>query len=174
MGLINQFIDPIANALPKIPVALMDLVVGIIIIKIVIFLLRRAIKLIRIPQDLRGLIITVSRLVLDVMLIIFIASQLGLGDLAVLLSGSAVVLVFFLNTSAGPLLANIFSGLSLISDPDFSVGMHVITNDGKTEGEVVGIDMRKVRIRDKDGQMHIVPNTVVENGEWVIVGRKKK
>jgi small-conductance mechanosensitive channel len=108
------------------------------------------------------------------MLVIFVASSLGLTNLAWALSGSAVVLVFFLNSSAGPLIGNMVSGLFLIGDPDFTVGMRVITNDGKTEGIIKGIDMRKVRIQDAKGKLHVVPNSLVENTEWVILERKAK
>ena len=79
---------------------------------------------------------------------------------------------FFLSASIGPLLSNIFAGLFLAGDPDIKVGMKVTTNDGKTTGIIKGIDMRKVRIEGEDGLLHVVPNSAVENTEWIILERK--
>lgn len=173
MEIVKLFLDPLAKILPKIPGALLNLLIGLILIKIATALIRRGIKILKIPHDLRGIIITLSKLFLWLFLIIFIVSQLGLGNLAVLISGSAVVLVFFLNTTAGPLLSDIFAGLFLIGDPDFTVGMKVQVNDGKTEGLIKGIDMRKVRILDSKGKLHVVPNSVIEKGVWTVIERKK-
>lgn len=171
MNFLSNLMDSIAKIIPKIPVAIFDLLIGWLLISIANYVIRHSVKLLRIPRDLRGLIITVSKLAMWVILVIYIASVLGLGNLALLLSGSAVVLVFFLNTSVGPLLSDIFSGLFLISDPDFKVGMHVSVEDGKTEGVVKGIDMRKVRILGKDGKLRVVPNNIIERGTWKIIER---
>jgi len=174
MDVINLFVEPIKQIIPKIPGAFLDLIVGVIVIKILVAIVRHGVKLLKIPKDLRGLIITLTKLTSWVILTIFIVSELGLGNLAVMLSGSAVILVFFLNTSVGPLLADIFSGLSLISDPDFTVGMKVQVNDGKTEGVIRGIDMRKVRIEDSKGKLHVIPNSLIEKGVWTVIERKAK
>jgi small-conductance mechanosensitive channel len=174
MEIVKLFWEPIAKVLPHIPGAILNLLIGLIIIKIATVLVRRGVKVLKIPHDLRGIIITLSKLFMWLFLIIFIVSQLGLGNLAVLISGSAVILVFFLNTTAGPLLSDIFAGLFLIGDPDFTVGMRVRVNDDKTEGIIKGIDMRKVRILDDKGMMHIVPNSVIEKGVWTVLERKAK
>lgn len=174
MNIAEAIFLPLQHILPKLPVATFNLLVGIIFINIIMFAVRRAVRLLKIPHDLRGIVISLSNFVLWIMLTIFVASSLGLNNLAWALSGSALILVFFLNNSAGPLIANVVSGLFLIGDPDFTVGMKVITNDGKTEGVIKGIDMRKVRIQDTKGKLHVVPNSLVENTEWVILERKAK
>lgn len=171
MEIIKLFLEPVTTIGPKLPAALLNFVVGYLLIKLIMFIVRRAVKILNIHQDLRGIIITFSKLFLWLVLIVFILSQLGFGDLAILLSGSAVVLVFFLNTTAGPLLADVFAGVFLISDPDFTVGMEVEVNDGKTKGTIQGIDMRKVRILDEKGKLHVLPNSMIEKGEWTVVAR---
>lgn len=174
MDVIKAFFEPLVLIFPRLPAAIFNLLVGMVLIKIATTAIRHGIKFLRFPKDLRGIIITLSKLFMWLFLIIFIAIQLGLGNLAVLLSGSAVILVFFLNTTAGPLLSDVFAGVFLISDPDFTVGMKVQVNDGKTEGVIRGIDMRKVRILDSKGKLHVIPNSLIEKGVWTVIERKAK
>jgi small conductance mechanosensitive channel len=174
IDMLKEFNQGLISILPKIPVSLLMLLVGMIVIDLMVFLVKKSVRLFKIPDDLRGLVISVFKFSLWVVLLILIAQSLGLSNLALAISGSAVVVVFLLNTSFGPLLTSIVSGMFLISDPDFAVGMKVSLNDGKTEGVVVGIDMRKVRIKDAKGQVHVVPNSVVEGGEWIVVERKSR
>ncbi len=174
MDILNLIIDPIQALLPKLPSIILNLIVGIIIIKILTMIVRHSVRILKIPNDLRGFIITLAKLISWTFLVIYTVSSIGFGDLAIMLSGSAVALAFILNNSAGSFLGDVFAGLSLIGDPDFTVGMKVIANDGKTEGVIKGIDMRKVRIVDNNNKLHIIPNSVVEKSEWVVLERKAK
>ncbi len=172
MDIIAEYIAALVKFSKILPWAIIGLVLGWIIIRIIIHFLKRALKITRVHADLRGVIITVARFVLWIVLVITIAQGLGFGGLAVALSGSAAVVAFFLSASVGPLLSNLFAGLFLVSDPDIKVGMRVTTNDGKTTGTIRGIDMRKVRIEDDKGLLHVVPNSLVEGTEWIILDRK--
>jgi small-conductance mechanosensitive channel len=174
MDILISIVEPIYKLIPKLPGLLLNLFVGIIMINVVMFAIKRAVKLLRLPHDLRGFVITGIKMLSWLVLTIFIISSLGFGNLAVMLSGSAVILAFVLNNSAGSFLGDVFAGLFLISDPDFTVGMKVSTNEGKTEGIIKGIDMRKVRILDAKNKLHIVPNSMIEKGEWVVLERKAK
>jgi hypothetical protein len=35
------------------------------------------------------------------------------------------------------------------------------------------MDARRIRIRDKEGLLHIIPNSLVERKEWIVVSRRK-
>ncbi len=172
MDIITEYLDTLVKYVRLLPWAVIAIILGWVIIKVIVFFLRRAIKLAKVPKDVQGLIITVTRLILWVVLFITIFQSLGMGGLAVALSGSAAVVAFFLSASIGPLLSNIFAGLFLVGDPDIKVGMKVTVNDGKTTGIIRGIDMRKIRIEDEKGLLHVVPNSLVEGTEWVIEKRK--
>ncbi len=174
MDIITEYLEILGKYVKLLPWAILALVIGWIIIKIVIYFLRRALKITRVHADIKGVIITVTRFVLWLVLIVTIAQSLGMGGLAVALSGSAAVVAFFLSASVGPVLSNLFAGLFLVSDPDIKVGMKVTINDGKTTGVVKGIDMRKVRVEDEKGLLHVVPNSLVEGTEWIILERKEK
>ena len=174
MNIIINYFYTIVGFAKVLPSVVVGLLVGWIAIRVIIFFLLRAMRLTKVPKDIRGLVITVARLALWVTLVIVISQAVGLSSLAVAITGSAAIVAFFLSASIGPLLSNIFSGLFLVGDPDIKAGMKIITNDGKTTGVIKGIDMRKVRIEDDKGLLHIVPNSAVENTEWIILDRKIK
>jgi small-conductance mechanosensitive channel len=174
MNIIVSYLNTIIGFAKLLPSVILGVIVGWLAIKIIIFFLLRAMRLTKVPRDIRGLIATVTRLALWVTLIIVMSQVIGLGSLAVAITGSAAIVAFFLSASIGPLLSNIFSGLFLVGDPDIKAGMRITTNDGKTTGVIKGIDMRKVRIEDDKGLLHVVPNSAVENTEWIILERKSK
>jgi len=174
MDIVSNFVYAIGGFLPKVPWVILGVVVGWVIIRLITFLLRRTMKLARVPKDIVGLVITVTKFILWILLVLIVASSLGLSSLAIYLSGSAAVVAFFLSASVGPTLSNIFSGIFLTGDPDIKVGMKISTNNGQTVGVIHGIDMRKVRITGDDGKLHIVPNSMVENGEWIVLDRNTK
>jgi len=174
IDLIGAYLAAIVSFVKTLPLLIGGLIVGWLVIKLIIFFLSRAIKHARVPKDICGLIITVTKLILWIVLVVVLAGAMGLSRFAVALSGSAAILAFFLSASVGPLLSSIFAGLFLASDPDIKVGMKITTNDGKTSGVIKEIDMRKVRIEDSKGLLHVVPNSLVEGTEWVILDRNVK
>ncbi|HIQ00190.1 TPA: mechanosensitive ion channel, partial [Candidatus Bipolaricaulota bacterium] len=50
---------------------------------------------------------------------------------------------------------------------DLRLGFRIKT--GSVEGIVEKIDLRKIRIRDDHGQLHVLPNRAVEGAPWVVV-----
>jgi len=174
MYIIEEFIKTVIHFLPKIPFIIIGILAGWLIIKLVIFILKRSLKIAKVKKDISGLITTSLSFILWVILIAVILEAVGFGGIVIAISGSAAIVAIFLSSSVGPTISNIFSGIFLVSDPDIKVGMKIITNSGDTKGVIKAIDMRKVRIEDSKGILHIVPNSVVENGEWIVVERYKK
>jgi small-conductance mechanosensitive channel len=174
MYIIEDFVKTIINFLPKIPFILIGIFAGWLIIEVIIFVLKRFLKIAKIKKDISGLTTTICKFILWLILIAVILEAMGFGGIVIAISGSAAIVAIFLSSSIGPTLSNIFSGIFLAGDSDIKVGMKIIVNDGKTKGVIKSIDMRKVRIEDSKGILHVVPNSIVENGEWVVVDRNKK
>jgi len=174
MNIATEYWSTFLNFIKILPLAIVEILIGLLVIKLLVFFLRRALKLARVPKGVKGLLVSVVKFGLWVILIIVVSQTLGLGGFAVALTGSAAIAAFFLSASVGPLLANVFAGLFLVTDDDIKVGMKITTNDGKTKGTVKSIDMRKVRIEDDKGLLHIVPNSAVEGTEWIILDRGVK
>jgi small-conductance mechanosensitive channel len=173
MNIVNLFVEPVIRILPKVPEALLDLLIGYIIIRILMGALNHFLKITKLPQ-VRGIIISLSKFILWIMLLIFVFNNLGFGNFAIALSGSVLVLAFFLNTGVAPLITDVVAGVFLCTDPDFKTGSMVRLGNGDnaTEGIIKDVDMRKVRILDDDGRIHVVPNSVIEKNEWTVIEKK--
>jgi small-conductance mechanosensitive channel len=138
------------------------------------WLLRKFLKVTRLPK-LRGLILSLTNLFLWTILIIFLANNLGFSKLAVAISGTILVLVFFLNTGLGPLVTDAVSGIFLCTDPDFCPGSRIQINRAgvdTVEGIIKQVDMRKVRIVDDQGRLHVFPNSLVDREHWLLLEKK--
>lgn len=174
MYIIEEFLKTVIDFLPRLPFVIIGILAGWLVIKSIIFVLKRSLRLAKVKKDVTGLITTILKFVLWIILIAVVFQAMGLGSLAIAISGSAAIAAVFLSASIGPTLSNIFSGIFLAGDPDIKVGMKIITNSGETKGIIKSIDMRKIRIEDDKGVLHVVPNSVVENEEWIVVDRNKK
>lgn len=171
---IFSFITPIVEFIPRIPALIFYLLVGYVAIQITIWSLEKFISLTRLPK-LKGIVLSLTKLGLWVVLIILISNVFGFNRLAVAISGTALVLVFFLNTALAPLITDAISGIFLCTDPDFMVGSRVRVGRGEnqTEGVIKEIDMRKVRIVSEDGNVHVLPNAVIDKDEWTVIEKRE-
>jgi len=171
---ITAFFHPLIQVAPKIPGALLEFVLGYLFIKVFMFFVKRLIKFARVSAAIRHLLIAIIETVSWIFLVIYILNDLGLGSLVVALTGSAVLIGFILNNGLSQAVSDIFSGISLSRDKDFKVGMKISTNEDKIVGEVVAMNIRKVKIVDDKGKLHVVPNSMFDKNEWVIVEEKEK
>ena len=65
------------------------------------------------------------------------------------------------------LVSDILSGWYLARDPDFMIGEKI--KFGDIEGRVEHIDLRKVRVRDKTGHLHIIPNSILDKAQFCVL-----
>lgn len=166
---INLFIDPILNIIPKLPNAILSLVFGYIVVKILILIFGRVLRIARINKGLRDVILSMTSVILWVILISVIARNLGLSQIATTISGSLIVLGFAIANGASAMTADMLAGLMLANDEDFRIGYTVKIND--IEGKIYKLDIRKVRIKDKDGKFFIFANSVVEKSMWTLISK---
>ncbi|MBW3538286.1 mechanosensitive ion channel family protein [Candidatus Parcubacteria bacterium] len=175
--LTNVLTDPIVkgfyDVLPKVPQVVVALLFGFVLIRILSWIAQAFLGLVRLPKGLRGIIVSLMDGLLWVFLIIAILQSIGLGQVALAFSGSVVALGLALGAGASSLAADILAGIFLAKDRDFSVGDELMAGDKPTEGVVESMDMRRTRIRDKDGRLHIIPNSVIERKEWVVLAKSK-
>lgn len=90
----------------------------------------------------------------------------GLESLA---SAMGNVISFFsmgVGIATSGLIRDLVSGVMLVSDKHFQVGIRVKV--AGVEGIVKEIDIRRTRIEGKDGNIYIVPNNIVEPSIWTI------
>lgn len=166
--------EALLRILPRIPEVLFNLLVGYLVIKFVVWVVGYFLKITQLPK-LKGVALSILELVLWVLLIVLISNTLGFNKLALAISGSMVVLAFLLNNGIAPLVSDAISGIFLCTDGDFRVGSRVRVGKGEntTEGVIKEIDMRKVRIKDDDGNMHVLPNSLIDKDEWTVLTKSE-
>lgn len=169
----DKLSDTVHNVTANLPEALITLVIGIIAVEIGIVLLSFTLRLVRIPEGLRKVLLSIGRAFLWVILFVVVIQALGLNNILLALTGSSVIVALLLSTGVAPIVTDVLAGISLGSDRDFQPGNVLKVGDRQTEGEVLSMDARKVRLRDKHGKIHVIPNSVIERNEWVIVGNAR-
>lgn len=171
--MINQIVSlfwrPIEHYGPRIPELIITLVLGIVVIKIVSYFLAQTVRLAKIPKALSVILSSVISIILWVLLFSEFFRQAGLTNLALTISGGTVVIGLILANALAPVIADIASGVYLAKDPDFEIGY--LVKIGDVEGIIRKIDIRKVRIRDEKGKLHVFPNSIVDKGSWEVLSR---
>lgn len=95
-----------------------------------------------------------------------ILNVLGLKEISLALGGSIAVLGFGLSKSISSVTGDLIAGIFLIIDEDFQVGVRIKSNG--IEGIVESLDIRKTKIRDQDGNLHLIPNNKVDGTILII------
>ncbi|PIU24304.1 hypothetical protein COT12_01750, partial [Candidatus Berkelbacteria bacterium CG08_land_8_20_14_0_20_39_8] len=103
IDILGRFWQPVANFGPKIPGIIVSLLVGYVIIRIILAILHKVLKFSRIPRALVSVVVSLALIVMWVILFAEIARELGLGSLAITISGSLAVLAIALASGASGL-----------------------------------------------------------------------
>ncbi len=174
----TSFTDPIINGintvLPKLPGVLFGLLLGILVLRLLSRVLRLLLKLTTLQQGLRDVIISIVEIIFWVILTIWILQALGFSSVIVFFSSSAIALGLLLSAGGSTLISDIVAGIFLARDTDFNVGDEVIAGETPTQGVIESMDARRTRIRDSSGVLHVLPNSVVERREWVVIHRRQE
>lgn len=169
---LQAFIEPILKAIPRLPQAILVLVVGWLAIRFFHWLFSKVLRLAKTPKTLFTILTSMAEVVLSLILIAVVFQSLGLGQIALAISGSVAIIGVALGTGANALVQDVIAGLFLSRDPDFDVGFLIKT--GEIEGKIIRIDIRKVRIEDKEGKVYVLPNSSLDRASWVVIDRKSK
>lgn len=169
--LLSAFSEPVINALPRLPKLGVTLIVGILVLYLAMWLFERFLRLVRTPATLAGILTSIARVVMWVILIATLFQAAGLPQIALALSSSLAITGVALGAGANSLVQDIIAGLFLVQDKDFNTGYRI--KSGDIEGRVRRMDMRKIRIEDDKGQLHVVPTSVFDKASWVVIDRNK-
>ena len=74
-------------------------------------------------------------------------------------------------SNANSLIQDLLAGIFLIADTDFKVGAEVKINN--VQGTVVGLDIKKTKIKDENGHIFVVSNKVFDGNIYEITKPKK-
>lgn len=173
-NLLDPLLQGINDVLPKLPSALVVLLVGIVVIRIISWFASWLIGYIKIPRGLKGIILSLLNAMLAVFLIIVFLQSLGLSNVAFIFSAAVAATGLAVGNGSVTLISDIISGIYLARDRDFAVGDIVRAGEEPSvEGEIMSMDMRRTRIKDANGHIHSLPNSVVERKAYVLITKKR-
>ncbi|MDH2899643.1 MAG: mechanosensitive ion channel [archaeon] len=153
--------------------AIITLVIAYLILKILVSVVKHDLLRRRVPTALVGILTTILSALFWYFVIMAILSTLPGFDEMVLAMG--IIFAFFIlaiGLATSGVLKELVSGAFLVTDQDFGAGFRV--KAGGIEGVVESVDIRKSRIRDSSGNLHILPNSVVEPNEWTVYERQNE
>lgn len=171
-NLFNSLETSILGGIERLPGLAITFVVGFIIIRIARSILGGIVRASKANAAMRGLIINIIDIALWIFLIAALLQQMGFVQISYALSGSVALGAIAISIGSSSFVQDIVSGIFLAQDTDFSVGDTIRIND--ITGEVEKMDARKVRLRDKSGELHIFPNSNFDKSHWTVIKRSVK
>ena len=152
-------IDPAQRFLPT----LLLLIVGIIVIKIVMAIINRALSRSKLEKAAHGLIRSVVKIVLYALLGLIVASAIGIDVTGVVALASVVTLALSLALQNS--LTNVIGGFTLLYTHPFASG-HYVEIAGQS-GTVQEIGIAYTKLTTPDNKMISIPNSSVVAAEIV-------
>lgn len=135
------------------------LLMGIIVIKLIVNILKRVLRKSHIEQMAAGFFLGVLKFVLYLCLILILFSIIGVNINGVLTALSAVALAIGLALQT--IISNVANGLVIISNKMFKKGDYVSVGD--VEGSVEQINFLFVTLRTPDNKRITIPNSTIVN-----------
>lgn len=143
--------------------AVVLLVIGILVIRIVMSIVRKALEKSKLEKAAHSLIKTVIRMVLYGLLALIAASRLGIDVTSVVALAS--VLTLSISLAVQNALANVMGGFTLLYTKPFSSGDYV--EIAGQSGTVQEIGLAYTRLSTSDNKSIYIPNSAVTSAEIV-------
>jgi moderate conductance mechanosensitive channel len=167
---LDFFLGSLEAALVSLLAGVITLIISYLILKVLVSIIRHDLLRRRVPTALVGMTTAVLGAILWYFVIMAILSTLPGFDFMVL--GLGIIFAFFVlavGLAMSGVLRELVAGSFLVTDKDFGAGFKV--KAGGVEGIVESVDIRKSRIRDSTGNLHVIPNSDVEPNEWIVYDR---
>lgn len=159
----NWFAAFLSGGVDRILTALLILVGGIIVIRILMSALRKILETGKLEKAAHTLIKSLVRVVLYLLLALMVADSLGIDVTGVIALAS--VLTLSISLALQNALANVFGGFTLLYTAPFHSGDFV--EIGAESGTVVEISMTYTKLCTPDNKMISIPNSTVVSGDIV-------
>ena len=158
MSWIEQILDlAAAAAVSKLIPAVLILVIGIVIIKLVNKVVRTALARTNLEKAAHSLIVSVVSAAMYIILGLITATKLGIDVTSIVALAS--VLTLAVSLALQNMLANVIGGFTILSTTPFHSGEYVeIAGQG---GTVTEINMTYTKLTTPDGKLISIPNSAV-------------
>ena len=149
----------LSNLLP----AVIILVVGILVIRVVMAVLNKALNASKLEKAAHSLIKSLASVVLYLLLGLIVADKLGIDVTSIIALAS--VLTLAVSLALQNMLANVIGGFTLLYTHPFHSGDYV--DIGADSGTVTEIGMTYTKLQTPDNKMISIPNSTVVAGDIV-------
>lgn len=164
--LVKETLSHIMEYLPKIPTVIIVLAIGVALIRLLQRVIGRMLEVAKVEHTLISFVITFVKFVCWVFLISFVFSILGFSQISLAFSGSVALVIMGVASNANSLVQDLLAGIFLLAEPEFKEGKMVRLN--AVNGSIVGMDIKKTKIQDDQGNIHVVPNRMFDANIYVI------
>ncbi len=163
MDIQDKLMAFLTAAVPKIGFALLILVVGYFVVKLIIRILRKTLTKLGFDVSLINFLLKASKIVLYIVLIISAFAVLGVptSGMIAALSAAAVAVSLALKDS----LSNIASGIVILASHPFVTGDFITAGD--VSGTVCTVDMFQTVITTPDNKTIVIPNSQIASNEII-------
>lgn len=167
LGWSTELLTQTASYLGKVPGALITLLATYLIVRLLKKVVGTATQLTRVDPTARSLVMSSVGFIGWVIGIAATMNALGLQQISLALGGSVALVAMALATGLNTVSQDLLAGIYLLADEDFAIGAVVRTTG--LEGEIVRLSIRKTKIRDRDGLLHVIPNRNIDAATYSIV-----
>lgn len=150
-------------ALNKILPAVILLVIGLLVIRIIMNIIQKCLNATKLEKAAHGLIKSVARVVLYLLLGLMIADKLGIDVTSIIALASVLTLAVSLSVQNA--LTNVIGGFTLLYTHPFKSGDYVEVA-GKS-GTVQEITMTYTKLNTPDNKVISIPNSSVVSGDII-------
>ena len=157
------FLSLLSDGIGKVLSALLILLCGIVVIRIIMTVLRKFLEKSKLELAAHTLIKSMARVVLYLLLGLMVATALGIDVTGIIALAS--VLTLSVSLALQNALGNVFGGCTLLYTVPFHSGDFV--DIGAESGTVVEIGMTYTKLRTPDNKMISIPNSTVVGGDIV-------
>lgn len=166
-SLSSELLTQSAQYLAKVPGAIITLLATWIIIRLVKKIIKTATQLTKVDPTAQSLLSSGAGFVGWVVGIAATLNALGLQQISLALGGSVALVAMALATGLNTISQDLLAGIFLLSDDDFNIGAKVRTTG--LEGEIMKLTIRKTKIMDRDGMIHVIPNRNIDAATFTII-----
>ncbi|PSQ58028.1 hypothetical protein BRD18_06875 [Halobacteriales archaeon SW_7_71_33] len=162
VGAVDSFADSVLGAVPKILSGVLFLVLAAVLVKAVMWVVRRLLRRVVDDDDAdvyRQFVATVVAVFLWFGVGLAFLSVVGLNEIAAALGTASGFLALGVSYALSEMIADVVAGIYLLRDPDFNPDDTVTVGD--TTGTVERIELRKTRI-DVEGDTVVRANGEIE------------
>ena len=146
------------------------LVIGIIVIKIVVVILRKVFARTKVEEVARNFILAIVKFVLWLILILILLSIMGVQMTGVIAALSAAILAIGMALQSN--IANIANGIVIVVTKMFKKGDYITVGD--KEGSIVEINFLFTTLFTPDNKKVTIPNSTIVNSAVVNAGANPK